>query len=79
MLLAANPIRTGAVTMKSPKSVAQSAQSPVVAMRLLIKRRVNVTTESGAKHSYTALFPSTCDAAIDALDRFGIAKISAGV
>ena len=56
---------------------ASSAQSPIVAMRRLIKCRVNVTTATGAKHSYTALFPSTCDAALDALDRFGIAKIRA--
>lgn len=55
------------------------AQSPIVAMRRLIRCRVNVTTATGAKHHYTALFPSTCDAAIDALDRFGIAKIRAAV
>ena len=58
---------------------ALTAQSPISAIRRLIKCRVNVTTEAGAKHSYTALFPSTCDAAIDALDRFGIAKIRAAV
>ena len=65
--------------MKSPKSVAPSAQQPTVAMRRLIKCRVNVKTAAGAKHSYTALFPGTCDAVLDALDRFGIAKIRAAV
>lgn len=58
---------------------APSAQQPIVAMHRLIKCRVNVKTAAGAKHSYTALFPSTCDAVLDALDRFGIANIKVAV
>lgn len=56
---------------------APSARSPIVAIRRLIKCLVNVTTATGAKHGYTALSPSTCDAVMDAIDRFGIAKIRA--
>ncbi len=42
----------------------------------LIKCQVKVTTTTGARFCYAALFASTCDAAIDALERFGISKIS---
>ena len=42
----------------------------------LIKCQVKVTTTTGEQHSYAALFTSTIDAAIDALERFGISKIS---
>lgn len=42
----------------------------------LIKCQVKVTTTTGARFRYAALFASTCDAAIDALERFGISKIS---
>ena len=76
MLIAVNPIRTGVVTMKSPKSAAPSAQQPIVALRRLIKCRVEVTTTEGARHRYIALFRNTCGAVMDALDRFGIAKVS---
>jgi hypothetical protein len=36
---------------------------------------VNVTTAAGEKHSYAAMFKSTFDAVMDALHRFGIAKV----
>lgn len=42
----------------------------------LLPCRVHVTTESGARYSYTALHRSTCGAAIDAIQRFGICKVS---
>lgn len=43
----------------------------------LIKCRVRARTEAGERHSYTALFNSTCKAVMDALDRFGACKVSA--
>jgi len=75
MSIAANPIRTGAVTMKSSKAATPSTRPARTTCRL-IKCRVNVRTIKGDKHHYTGLFPSTCDAVMDALDRFGLAKIS---
>jgi hypothetical protein len=42
----------------------------------LVKCRVEARTATGEQHSYSGLFPSTCDAVMDAFDRFGIAKIS---
>ena len=53
--------------------VTDAAKRPVK----LIKCQVTVKTADGAQHSYGGLYPSTCDAVIDALERFGIAKISA--
>lgn len=44
--------------------------------RPVIKCQVKVRTATGEQHSYAALFASTTDAAIDALERFGISKIS---
>lgn len=44
----------------------------------LIKCQVKVTMTTGARFRYIALFPSTFDAAIDALDRFGHSMISVG-
>lgn len=55
------------------RTVADAAKRPVK----LIKCQVTVKTEDGAQHSYGGLFPSTCDAVIDAIERFGIAKVSA--
>lgn len=76
MLIAANPIRTGVVTMKSPKAAAPFAQQSIVSLHRLIKCRVEVTTAHGARHRYVALFRSTCGAVMDAFDRFGIAKVN---
>lgn len=42
----------------------------------LIKCQVNVRAIKGDKHHYAALFPSTCDAVMDAFDRFGLVKVS---
>ena len=42
----------------------------------LIKCKVKVTTTTGARFRYAALFASTYDAAIDALEQFGISKIN---
>lgn len=55
------------------RTVADAAKRPVK----LIKCQVTVKTSDGAQHSYGGLFPSTCEAVMDAFDRFGIAKISA--
>lgn len=44
--------------------------------RHVIKCRVKVRTATGEQHRYVALFFCTTDAAIDALERFGISKIS---
>lgn len=55
------------------RTVADAAKRPVK----LIKCQVTVKTSDGAQHSYGGLFPSTCDAVMNAFDRFGIAKISA--
>ena len=53
--------------------VTDAAKRPVK----LIKCQVTVKTSDGAQHSYGGLFPSACDAVMNAFDRFGIAKISA--
>lgn len=42
----------------------------------MIKCKVIVKHEDGKVHQYEGMFPSTCDALIDALDKFGIAKVS---
>lgn len=55
------------------RTVADAAKRPVK----LIKCQVTVKTSDGAQHSYGGLFQSTCDAVMDAFDRFGLAKISA--
>lgn len=55
------------------RTVADAVKRPVK----LIKCQVTVKTSDGAQHSYGGLFPSTCDAVMNAFDRFGIAKISA--
>lgn len=41
-----------------------------------IKCQVRVTTITGDRFHYAALFSSTCDAVVDAISRFGISKIS---
>ena len=40
------------------------------------KSAMKVTTTTGARFRYVALFASTTDAAIDALERFGFCKVS---
>lgn len=55
------------------RTVADTAKRTVK----LIKCQVTVKTGDGAQHSYGGLFQSTCDAVMDAFDRFGLAKISA--
>lgn len=51
--------------------VTDAAKRPVKLMPMTVK------TADGAQHSYGGLYPSTCDAVIDAIERFGIAKVSA--
>ena len=58
------------------EAAAPSAQQPIVSLRRLIKCRVEVTTAEGVRHRYVALFRNTCGAVMDALDRFGIVKVS---
>lgn len=60
----------GAMTLKS---TAAPAAHPAPR---LIPCRVNVTTESGDRHSYIALHRNTCGAAMDAFERFGFCKVS---
>lgn len=54
----------------------QQPTDPAAAPGRLIKCRVAVKTADCAQHSYFGIYPSTCGAAIDALERFGISKIS---
>ena len=60
--------------MSTPQVMAWGGD--VARPRPVIKCRVKVRTATGEQHSYAALFTSTTDAAIDALERFGISKIS---
>lgn len=55
------------------RTVSDAAKRPVK----LIKCQVTVKTGDGAQHNYGGLFKSTCNAVMDAFDRFGLAKISA--
>jgi len=50
-------------------------QAYVTRPNRVIPCRVSVTTATGDRHSYCALSRSTCAAAMDALDRFGICKV----
>lgn len=52
-------------------------QSSCEGVNQLIKCRVTLTTADGAQ-TYDGLFPTTCDAVIDALTRIGLrpAKVS---
>ena len=61
--------------MKSPNAATPFTR-PERTTCQLIKCQVNVRAIKGDKHYYAALFPSTCDAVMDAFDSFGIAKIS---
>ena len=48
-----------------------------VLKKILVKCRVTVKDDNGNRHIYSALFASTADAIIDAVERFGISKINA--
>ena len=63
----------------SASTTACAAATAAARPARLVKCRVSVRTATGEQHSYTALFPGTCDAVLDALDRFGIAKIKVAV
>jgi len=41
----------------------------------LITCKVTVTREDGVVVSYNGLFPSTCDAVVDAIDKFGEVRV----
>lgn len=45
----------------------------------MIKCKVTVKQEDGQVHQYEGRYPSTFDAVIDALDKFGIVKVSVEV
>lgn len=60
----------------SASTTACAAATAAARPARLVKCRVSVRTATGEQHSYAALFASTTDAAIDALERFGISKIS---
>ncbi len=71
------------ITASQPHVVAllKAEQQPFAsttgcAIPRLFKCRVRVRTATGEQHSYTAMFKSTCGAVMDALDRFGLAKVS---
>jgi hypothetical protein len=38
--------------------------------------QVKVTYQHGGKEEYEGIFPSTTDAAMDAIERFGIVKVN---
>ncbi len=42
----------------------------------MIPVKVQVQTENGSTYEYVGLFPTTWDALLDALDKFGIVKVS---
>lgn len=60
----------------STSTTACAAATAAARPARLVKCRVSVRTATGERHSYTALFKSTCGAVMDALDRFGFCKVS---
>lgn len=62
--------------MSKPQALAFAGDAARPQSRPPIKCQVRVTTNTGERFRYAALFASTCDAVIDAISRFGVSKIS---
>ena len=41
----------------------------------MVKCKITVRKQDGSTHTYKGVFPTTCDATLDAFAKFGIVKV----